>query len=98
MGENTVESSFGQKLVWCFGLGFLLQFVVPVSLNFFGFKRTALWSIFPGLYPVLIATHGWFASVSPMGVVLLFGINTLVYAILVLCVIKMYSRLKRHSA
>jgi hypothetical protein len=38
--------------------------------------------MYPGLLPILWATGGWFAGITPLGYVILYSINTVSYAIL----------------
>ena len=71
------------SLLWALILGFVLQIAVPYVLNALGAERAALLSIYPGLFPIVWVTGGWFAGISPLGYVLMFSINTLVYGLVV---------------
>jgi len=76
--------SLALSIVWCLLLGFALQLVVPFLLIAIGLKDAAWLAWFPGLLPIICATGGWFASITPIGYVLIFAINTLVYGGLLL--------------
>jgi hypothetical protein len=67
-------------------IGFVLQIAIPM-LALVGLQRAAIWSILPGFYPILLATRGWFAGISPLGYVLMCSINTIAYGLLVLGVL-----------
>jgi hypothetical protein len=72
------------SILWAFVVGFILQIALPVLLSALGAKRAALLAIYPGLLPILWATGGWFAGISPLGYVVMFSVNTVVYAALLL--------------
>jgi len=73
-----------RSILWALGCGFILQIVVPSLLQILGAQRAALFAMLPGLWPILWATGGWFASIAPMGYVVMFTINTLAYGGLLL--------------
>jgi hypothetical protein len=68
------------SILWALVFGFVLQIAVPVLLSGLGAKRAALLAELPGLLPILWATGGWFAGIAPLGYVLIFSVNTVVYA------------------
>jgi len=70
------------SILWSLACGFILQMAVPSLLQILGAHRAALYAMLPGLWPILWATGGWFAGISPEGYLILFSINTLVYAFL----------------
>ena|SRR5690349_3909721 len=70
--------------LWAFVFGFFLQIALPLSLNMIGATRVALFAMLPGLLPILWATGGWFAGIAPLGYVVMYSINTVVYASLLL--------------
>jgi predicted permease len=72
------------SILWAFVFGFVLQIALPVLLGALGAKEAALFAIYPGLLPILWATGGWFAGIAPLGYVLMFSVNTVVYAALLL--------------
>ncbi len=72
------------SVLWAVVFGFVLQFVLPVVLIALGSKGAALLAIYPGLLPILWATRGWFARISPEGYAVMYIINTLFYGALVL--------------
>jgi hypothetical protein len=84
--------------LWAFGFGFVLQIALPSLLAMAGAQRAALFAMLPGLLPILWATGGWFASIAPMGYVLMFTVNTLVYALLLLAGFRTCACLQRHYA
>src|SRR5579864_2819566 len=75
-------STWKVSTLWSIGCGFILQVAVPSMLQILGAHRAALYAMLPGLWPILWATGGWFARISPVGYLVLFSINTLVYALL----------------
>jgi hypothetical protein len=72
------------SILWAFVFGFVLQIALPLLLGALGAKRAALFAIYPGLMPILWATGGWFAGITALGYVLMFAVNTFVYAVLLL--------------
>ena len=72
------------SLLWSLVCGFLLQIAVPSLFAILGDPRAALFAMLPGLWPILRATGGWFAGISLLGYVIMFSINTLIYAALLL--------------
>ncbi len=72
------------SLCWALLLGFVLSIALPLILAVTGFKDAALFAIYPGLFPIIVATGGWFAGISVVGYLLMFSINTLVYGLLVM--------------
>ena len=77
------------SICWVLLFGFMLSIGLPLLLDVTGFKNAALFAIYPGLYPIIVATGGWFAGVSVVGYLLLFSINTLVYGLLVMVAFRM---------
>ena len=71
------------SILWAFVLGAVLQIALPVVLAELGFNDAALFAIYPGLLPIIWATGGWFAGIAPLGYVILCGVNTVVYALLI---------------
>ena len=67
------NSTVGASLLWAAGLGFVLQIAIPFALSRLGFNRAALFSIWPGLLPIVRLTGGFFAGLTPIGYVMLFG-------------------------
>jgi hypothetical protein len=49
----------------------------------FGSTAGALLAMYPGLLLILWRTGGWFASITPLGYVIIYGTNTLSYALLI---------------
>ncbi len=73
--------SFRLLSCWALILGCVLSIALPVILAVTGFRYAALLAIYPGLLPIIVATRGWFAGISFGGYLLMFAINTLVYAL-----------------
>jgi hypothetical protein len=67
------------SVVWATVVGFVLQLLVPPVLAMYGFQNAAIWSLMPGLYPIIWLTGGWFEALTPLGYLLMLSINTLVY-------------------
>jgi hypothetical protein len=72
------------SVLWALLFGFVLQIALPLFLVALGVKRLALFAMYPGFLPIIWSTHGWFAGISSLGYVLVFTVNTLGYAILLL--------------
>lgn len=83
------------SILWSLVFGFVLQIALPVLFSTIGAKRIALFAMLPGLLPILWATRGWFAGIAPLGYILMFSINTLVYASLLLVGIRTCVCLRR---
>ena len=83
------------SLVWAIFLAFPLQIALPFVLNALRAKSAALLSIYPGLLPIVWATGGWFAGITPAGYALMFGINTVVYSLFLLAGFKVCVWLRR---
>jgi hypothetical protein len=86
------------SIVWAIGLGFILQIAIPGAFALLGAHRVALFAELPGLLPILWATGGWFASISPVGYVVMFSINTLAYGLLLFAGFRTCACLQRHYA
>jgi hypothetical protein len=76
--------SYRLSVAWSFIFGSVLQIALPLLLFALGAKQVALVAILPGLLPLTWVTRGWFAGIAPLGYALMFGINTIVYAIFLL--------------
>lgn len=90
--------TFRVSLLWALFCGFILSIAVPIVLAVVGFKDAALISIYPGLFPIIWATKGWFAGISPAGYLLMFFINTLVYGLPSLLAFRTCARTSNHLA
>ena len=86
------------SVLWSLGCGLILQIAVPSLLQILGAQRAALYAMLPGLWPILWATGGWFAGISPVGYLVLFSINTFVYALLLFAGFRTCPCLRRHYA
>jgi hypothetical protein len=75
--------SWGISALWALPIGIVLQWTIPLLFEFLGCKGCVLASIYPGLLPIIWATRGWFAGISPAGYVVMRSVNTLFYAALV---------------
>jgi hypothetical protein len=75
---DSMTKTWRRVFIVAFVVGFILQVAVPASLFLLGSVRAALWSMFPGLYPMLL-TRRWFAAVTPVSYVLVCVINTAAY-------------------
>jgi hypothetical protein len=71
----------GASLLWAVVVGFICQLTVPMVLASAGLERAALYSIWPGLLPIVWTTRGWFAGITPLGYVMMISINTVIYAL-----------------
>jgi hypothetical protein len=90
--------SWKVSIPWSLGCGFILQIAVPSLLQISGAHRAAMYAMLPGLWPILWATGGWFAGISPVGYLVLFSINTLVYALLLFAGFRTCACLRRRYA
>jgi len=59
----------------------VLETVLPMMLGKLGFERAAILSIWPGLLPIAWPTGGFFAGITPVGYLLMYSINTVVYGV-----------------
>ena len=71
--------SRGVSILWSLVFGLAIQFLLPVSLALLGSPKAALLAMYPGLLPIIWATGGWFAGITPLGYVILYTINTVAY-------------------
>ena len=83
------------SVLWALVFGFVLQLALPAVLIALGSKGAALLAIYPGLLPIIWATRGWFAGISPQGYVVMYIINTLVYGALLLIGFRLCGWLRR---
>jgi hypothetical protein len=90
--------SFKLSFLWAFIFGFVLQIALPLLLGVLGAKRAAMFAILPGLWPILWATGGFFAGIAPLGYLVMFSVNTVVYALVLLTGFRTCACLKRHYA
>jgi len=65
----------------------VLETVTPLVLSRLGFQNAAVYSIFPGFYPILWATHGYLQEIAPLGYVIMYSINTIVYGVPIYCLL-----------
>lgn len=84
---DSITASWRRVVLCALVLGFVLQIAIPMMLVLVGLQRAAIWSILLGFYPILRATRGWFAGITPLGYVLMCSINTIAYGLLVLGVL-----------
>jgi hypothetical protein len=87
-----------RSILWSLSCGFVLQIAVPTILALLGAQRAALFAMLPGLWPILWATGGWFAGISPLGYLLMYSINTLAYAVLLLAGFRTCTCMERRPA
>jgi hypothetical protein len=74
-----------RSILWALGFGFFLQIAVPTLLALFGANHAAFYSSIVGFWPMMWATgRGWNSSITPLGYLLMFSINTLAYGTLLL--------------
>ena len=90
--------SCGLSILWSLIFGFLFQLALPRMLTMLGAKDAALWALLPGLWPILWATGGWFASIAPIGYVVMYSINTIFYAMILLTAFRSCALIKRKHA
>ena len=55
----------------------------PVRAECVGSRKGCFAFDISGIVPIVWVTGGWFAGISPLGYVLMFSINTLVYGLVV---------------
>jgi hypothetical protein len=84
------------SLLWSLVCGFLLQIAVPSLFAILGAPRAALFAMLPGLWPILWATGGWFAGITPFGYFVMYSINTLAWALLLLASFRTCVCLRRY--
>jgi len=80
---RTLATSIG----WAIGAGFLVQLLITIIAGLSGLPF-AWYLIYPGLFPILYLTGGFFAGLTPLGLALLFLINTFAYGILIFMVLR----------
>jgi hypothetical protein len=84
-------NTWRQSALWALVIGFVLQFAVPTFLAGIGAQHSAFYSSILGFWPMMYATgRGWNSSVTPLGYLLMFGINTLAYGIVSLIGLRAY--------
>jgi hypothetical protein len=76
------------SILWAFALGAVLQIAVPLVLAKLGLHHAMLFAIYPGLLPIIWATGGWFAGITPLGYVILCSVNTMVYVLLIFILLR----------
>jgi hypothetical protein len=86
------------SILWSLGFGFVLQIALPSLLAVLGAQRAAWFAMLPGLLPILWATGGFFAGIAPLGYVLMYAINTIMYALLLVAGFRTCACLRRHYA
>jgi hypothetical protein len=88
-----------RSILWALGGGFVLQIAVPEFLEMAGAGQAAFYSMIPGFWPAMMATRGgWNSSLSLLGYLITFGINTIVYGIVALIGMRSYVYLKLRRA
>jgi len=92
------SNSYKLSILWSLILGFVLQIAVPLAFIVLGFKEAVWIPVYPGLLPIIWITGGWFAGISPLGYVLMFSVNTVVYAIILFAGIRACVCLHRRYA
>jgi hypothetical protein len=90
--------SCGLSVLWSLIFGFLFQLALPLVLAMLGAKHAALRAMLPGFWPILWSTGGWFASIAPAGYVMMYSINTIFYAMILLAAFRSCAFLKRKHA
>jgi hypothetical protein len=56
----------------------VLETAIPLTLSRLGFENAAIYSVYPGFYPILWSTGGWFAGIAPLGYIIMYSINRMV--------------------
>jgi len=88
----------GLSIFWSVIFGFAFQLVLPALLAPLAGQRAALFAMLPGLWPILWATGGWFSSIAPMGYVVIYSVNTVVYGMIFMAGFRTCACLRRHHA
>ena len=89
--------SWKRSILWAISAGFVLQIATPAVLQVIGWQRAALYSMLPGLWPILWATGDWFAGITRIGYLLMYSVNTVAYSALLLIALRSCARLKRQD-
>jgi hypothetical protein len=88
-----------RSILWSLGGGFVLQIAVPEFLGMIGAGHAGFYSVILGFWPAMMATRsGWDSSLSPLGYLIMFVINTIAYGIVVLIGMRSYVGLKPRRA
>ena len=88
-----------RSILWALGGGFVLQIAVPEFLGMIGAGHAGFYSAILGFWPAMMATRsGWNSSLSPLGYLITFVINTIAYGIVVLIGMRSYVCLKPRRA
>ena len=85
------------SVLWALAFGLVLSIGVPIVLAATPFRQYAWLALFPGLYPIIWATGGWFVGITPLGYVLMLSINDLAYALPFVVAFRMYARRHRNA-
>jgi hypothetical protein len=87
-----------RSILWSVVFGFLVQLFLPAILVGLGGQRAAWFALLPGLLPILLATGGFFAGITWLGYVLMYTVNTIVYALLLFAGFRTCACLRRRYA
>jgi hypothetical protein len=87
--------SWKRSILWALVFAFFLQIAVPTLLALIGANHAAFYSSIVGFWPMMWATgRGWNSSVTLLGYLVMFSINTLAYGILMMIGIRISASLR----
>lgn len=91
--------SWRRSILWAFAVGFVLQIAVPEFLISVGAGHAAFYAMLVGFLPAMMATKsGWNSNLSVLGYLITFTINTAVYGLVSLILLRAYFRLMLRKA